>query len=316
MQDTTSSETEVMQCMEVWGGSQPIDAHIQMSGLDAWVYCKPFQGATAGGDVYYVSSCATGRITRLLVADVAGHGAASEEPARVLRDLMRKYVNYLDQTRFVEEMNGKFVALSECGCFATAVVTTFFATNGQLSICNAGHPPPLVYRAGAKSWSFLESVSSEGEIHSDLPLGVVERVGYQLGQFSLGTGDMLLCYTDSLVEARRQNGEWLGMEGLLRIARGLNDCESSGIVRRLLDAIASECSGGTDADDMTVLVFRANGQGRRIPLRIRCLAPLRVIRGVAGALRRGVAAPWPELSLANIGGAFLPALGNRWRGRR
>src|SRR5687768_18611008 len=56
------------------GGNQPADSGVVMAGLDAWVYCRPYHGAAAGGDVYYVSSCATGRITRLLVADVSGHG--------------------------------------------------------------------------------------------------------------------------------------------------------------------------------------------------------------------------------------------------
>ena len=97
-----------MQCMEVWGGNQPVDSGVVMAGLDAWVYCRPFGGkpdlpAESGGDVYFVSSCATGRITRLLVADVSGHGAVVSEVAGSLRRLMRKYVNYLDPTKFVGE---------------------------------------------------------------------------------------------------------------------------------------------------------------------------------------------------------------------
>ena len=74
-------DAQVMQCMEVWGGNQTADSGVIMAGLDAWVYSKPFGGADGGGDVYYVSSCATGRITRLLVADVSGHGT----PAAVRR---------------------------------------------------------------------------------------------------------------------------------------------------------------------------------------------------------------------------------------
>ena len=62
--------------MEVWGGSQLTQRSVQFSGLDAWVYSKPHAHADKGGDVIYASSCATGRITRLLLADVAGHGSA------------------------------------------------------------------------------------------------------------------------------------------------------------------------------------------------------------------------------------------------
>src|SRR6188474_3793463 len=53
-----------MSCMEVWGGNQGVDTGVQMAGLDAWIYSRPYGKASAGGDVYYVSSCATGRITR------------------------------------------------------------------------------------------------------------------------------------------------------------------------------------------------------------------------------------------------------------
>lgn len=312
--ETNSQQTETMQCMEVWGGSQPIDSQIQMWGLDAWVYSKPFGGAAAGGDVYYVSSCATGRITRLLVADVSGHGAESQQPAKALRDLMRRYVNYLDQTRFVEEMNRQFVSLSECGCFATALVTTFFATNGHLSLCNAGHPPPLIFRAAARSWDFVESTPSEEAVYRDLPLGIFDQVGYGQGEFSLATGDMLLCYTDSLIEARRQDRELLGAEGLLRIVRQIDSADPTRIVPLLLGAIAAECPDGCAADDMTVLAFRANGNGRQIPRRVRWLAPFRVVRGIANAIKTRSALPWPDLSLANIGGATVTALGNGWRG--
>src|SRR2546421_568934 len=90
-------DPQVMTCMEVWGGNALTDNSVSMSGLDAWVYSKPYQDAAAGGDVYYVSSCATGRITRLLVADVSGHGSAVTATAAALRNLMRRYVNHLDQ---------------------------------------------------------------------------------------------------------------------------------------------------------------------------------------------------------------------------
>jgi serine phosphatase RsbU (regulator of sigma subunit) len=147
-----------MQCMEVWGGNQAFDAAVSMPGLDAWVYSKPYgenPGQGSGGDVYYVSACATGRINRLLLADVSGHGAAVHDTAAQLRALMRQYVNYVDQGAFVSAMNHQFLESSAANCFATALVTTFFAPTRYLSLCNAGHPAPLWYRAKEKSWCFL-----------------------------------------------------------------------------------------------------------------------------------------------------------------
>ena len=85
-----------MTCMEVWGGSQLTSNGVELSGLDVWVYSKPYGEAQRGGDVYYVSSCATGRISRVLLADVSGHGTSVAATAADLRSLMRRFVNRLD----------------------------------------------------------------------------------------------------------------------------------------------------------------------------------------------------------------------------
>ena len=166
-----SADARTMSCMEVWGGSDAADAAVTLSGLDAWVYSRPYEQADAGGDVYYVSACATGRINRLLVADVSGHGQSVRDVALQLRDLMRRYVNYLDQSKFVLSMNKQFVECSAAGCFATAIVTTFFAATRTLSVCNAGHPPPLVWRNKARQWAHLvpanPRTAAEAETDSD-----------------------------------------------------------------------------------------------------------------------------------------------------
>ena len=78
---------ESMKCMEVWGGHQAVDQSLQMPGLKVWVYSRPYGKAIGGGDVYYLSFCASGRITRMLLADVSGHGETVSQVAVGLRDL-------------------------------------------------------------------------------------------------------------------------------------------------------------------------------------------------------------------------------------
>src|ERR1700726_969269 len=151
----TQKTTQQMSCMEVWGGSQLTTRRVEMGGLDAWVYSKPFGEAQRGGDVYYASSCATGRITAPPLADVSGPGNAVASTAANLRTLMRRFVNRLDQTEFVRLLNQQFTALSESGTFATAIVATFFAPTQRLIVCNAGHPRPLLYQAAKREWTFL-----------------------------------------------------------------------------------------------------------------------------------------------------------------
>jgi Stage II sporulation protein E (SpoIIE) len=105
MPPMTNSPVEHMPCMEVWGGSQLTSRCVVLGGLDAWVYSKPHGKSRCGGDVYYASSCAAGRITRLLLADVAGHGTPVAAIAADLRTLMRRFVNRWDQAEFVRLLN-------------------------------------------------------------------------------------------------------------------------------------------------------------------------------------------------------------------
>jgi hypothetical protein len=60
--------TQQIQRLEVWGGDRGVEHHSRMPGLEVWLYSQPYDDASSGGDVYYLSSCASGRISRLLLA--------------------------------------------------------------------------------------------------------------------------------------------------------------------------------------------------------------------------------------------------------
>lgn len=288
--------------MEVWGGNQPVDSGVVMAGLDAWVFSQPHAGAQAGGDVHYVSSCATGRITRLLVADVSGHGSVVSETSQSLRRLMRRYVNYIDQMQFVGALNQQFSTLSRNGTFATAVAATFFAPTGELSVCNAGHPPPMLYRKKTRQWSVLERERRERSSSArNLPLGILDLADYDQYSLRLHTGDLVLFYTDSLIESKDERGEWLGVEGLLEVVRALDTSAPEELVPNLITALRSRGDHNLSEDDVTILLFRPNGLAPRAPFLQRVVAPLRVLGGVLRSwLPGGEPAPWPEFSLANL----------------
>src|SRR5262249_52534986 len=134
MQNMPDSPVKLMQCMEVWGGNQRTDSGVIMPGLDAWIYAEPWQNEQAGGDVHYLSRCASGQVVRMLVADVSGHGSSVASTATQLRALMRRYVNHHDQGGFVRSLNREFTVASAAGIFATAVAMTFDSPTNKLLI--------------------------------------------------------------------------------------------------------------------------------------------------------------------------------------
>jgi phosphoserine phosphatase RsbU/P len=304
-----------MQCMEVWGGSQITAAGVAMGGLDAWVYSKPYGQAQSGGDVYYASSCATGRISRLLLADVSGHGNAVAATAADLRTLMRRFVNRLDQAEFVRLLNQQFTALSRDGTFATAIVTTFFAPSRRLTVCNAGHPRPFLYRAETRHWDFLGHPGAAAQVASgNIPMGIIDAIDYEHFDVELESGDCVVSYTDALIESRDADGKMLGEAGLLRMVRQLGDVEPYRLIERLLEEVVERSPESLSEDDVTVLLVRANGGQPRYSLLEKSRALGRFLGLLVGAIR-----PWaerpplPDANLSNIGGAIIPALGRRWR---
>jgi sigma-B regulation protein RsbU (phosphoserine phosphatase) len=314
----TDSPTQHMQCMEVWGGSQIASSGVELAGLDVWIYSRPFGQAQRGGDVYYVSSCASGRISRLLLADVSGHGKSVASTAADLRTLMRRFVNRLDQKEFVRLLNEQFTALSRQDTFSTAVVTTFFAPSRRLSLCNAGHPRPLLFRALDGRWSFLgHEDNPEKKGPRNIPLGIFQLADYEHIDIELNPGDCLVSYTDAFIESCDADGEMLGEEGLLRIVNLLGDIPAEKLIASLLQEIAERFPENLSADDVTLMVVRANGRSLQFSFREKLDAFGRFLKAFFRSLNpQADRAPFPDANLANLGGAIIPALARRWRAPR
>ncbi|MCA9291555.1 MAG: serine/threonine-protein phosphatase [Phycisphaerales bacterium] len=312
-----------LQCMEVWGGNEANDSRVSLSGLDAWVFSRPFAGEAHGGDVHYVSSCASGRISRLLVADVSGHGEAVAAIAVGLRTLLRRYVNHIDQTRFVESMNEALSRTFADGGFATSVISTYFGPTRTLSVSNAGHPPPLWYRAKTGVWQALTfeafgrpadaetDATGDGGVR-DLPLGIVGPTRYTRVDVRIDPMDLVVFYTDSLIEAADHDGRQIGVDGLLELVRGLEDGDPDALIPALLARVDVHREGRDAGDDVTVLLIRPNGRKPVRPLIDRLLLPWHMGKAFVASLRPGgPPMPWPEFSLAAMGGFFSDRLSRR-----
>ncbi|MFO0906884.1 MAG: PP2C family protein-serine/threonine phosphatase [Isosphaeraceae bacterium] len=250
----------VMACMEIHGGSRALDEAFATPGLDAWLHSRPYGGAENGGDVHYVSVCGGGVITRVVVADVSGHGSEVAAISETLRGLMRKNINSKSQTRLVQALNRQFGESAQLRKFATAVVATYLAHRRTLTISNAGHPRPFWYRAAERSWEILDrDVLKRG----NLPLGIDDDSPY--GQFTvtLGENDLVLFYTDALTEAADPSGRMLGEDGMLALLDSVSAEEPHRLLPSLLERIDTHREGRPADDDVTALVLRHNAAGPR-----------------------------------------------------
>lgn len=284
MSSLAAPETDRMNCMEVWGGNSHVDRGLRTPGLQVWVYSQPHKNATRGGDVYYVSSCASGRITRLLLADVSGHGQEVASVSTKLRSLMRRNVNLISQSQFVSEMNQQFAENSQIDVFATALVCTFFSPTRSLQFCNAGHPVPLLYRACENAWMLAPSVANVERAAgiADTPLGAIDEAEYSRFELALDPGDMVMCVSDAFTESFDGKGEMLGTDGLLDRVKKLDVSRPDQLIGELSDLLTSERQDNLQGDDASVILFMADGSSPSLASDL--LAPIRLLRGVRDAV--------------------------------
>jgi sigma-B regulation protein RsbU (phosphoserine phosphatase) len=152
-------------------------------------------------------------------------------------------------------LNETFLKSSRRSQYATAFLASYYSGSGELLFTNAGHVPPLWYRAAAREWSLLvESTPYSTEI-VDLPLGLIPGTGYTQTAIRFEPGDLLLLYTDGISEARDESGTQLGLERLLSIARNLPTKSASEAGKGLLAAVAGFRGPAPSTDDETILAL-------------------------------------------------------------
>jgi len=249
-----------------------------MPGLDVWVSSKPRQHHSGdGGEVHFISSCASGRITRMLLADVCSQDAGFVELSTELRALMMKNANAINQGRFVQAMNERFGDFAAEGAFATGLVTTFFAPTRSFNMCNAGSPSPLIYRQAVGEWSLLKpSVPQESTSPGDAPDERMLEDEYQQLSTRLEDGDMVLSYSNVLTECRDANGQLYGTQGLVELVKQCDPAKPAELVASLMRLVDSEDGLATDA---TILLCQA--KDRSVGWKNNLLAPFRLLGSVA-----------------------------------
>ena len=242
-------------CFELWGGNRSVDHPVELPGLAGWVYSQPLEGAAGGGDVHYLSVCSKGMISRVALADVAGHGSRASSIAENLRHVLHRHTDNWDQSALMRELNEAFALETVESQFATAAVLGFYLETAELLFSSAGHPPPLWYRAQENSWELLQDKTPLAVEIEGLPLGLIPGTTYSQTAVRLGARDLLVLYTDGIIEAdssRRQ----LGSEGLLDLARRLTTESPFEVSRALVSGVQAFRGDVPPHDDETLLVLQ------------------------------------------------------------
>ena len=260
---STETASHNLVCMEIWGGNHRVARTVELPGLAGWVYSQPLPGHSNGGDLHYLSVCSQGRLARVGLADVSGHGQPVSGVADCLRTLMREHINTLDQSDLLRGLNRTFQQQCVSGMkFASVILLGIHGRpgepdSGRMVFSNAGQPRPLWYRSAQKSWEQLKETAAHDQAElADLPLGIIPGTDYRQSVVQLEAGDLVLLYSDGLLEARNPQDELLGEERLLELARTVPVDSPAAAGQALLAEVEKFRQGAPARDDETLLVLQ------------------------------------------------------------
>ena len=279
MQAANKNQRDLLQCMEVRGGHGDAANYFSRPGLDVWIWSQArHDPKSEGGDMHYITSCASGRITRMLMADVGGVDNLFADVAERARDLLKRNINAIAQGPTMQQLSADMASTTKQGGFASTLLSTFFAPTRSLTICNAGHPPPLLYRSATKKWTAIKSDAQESVPAKDFS-GTADPLEYQRLKLKLELGDLILCYSNALAECRQADGRTLGVLGLQTFARRLNPGKmSADTLNEFVADIKAEHQDNLRDEDATVILCKATRT--HVAMRDNFLAPFRLLRGV------------------------------------
>jgi serine phosphatase RsbU (regulator of sigma subunit) len=120
---------------------------------------------------------------------------------------------------------------------------------GKLEYCSAGHPPAMLLRANGK----LEFLSEGG-----LLLGVVAAAPYVRGCVQLEPGDVLLTYSDGLIESVNDSEEEFGYARIETQMRRAQNDSADAVLFSVLGAVQDFAAARPLVDDMTLAIVRRN----------------------------------------------------------
>ena len=215
--------------------------------LDYSAQCR--QVHALGGDCYDFVPLADKRLA-VMIGDASGKGLAAALMISNVQSSLRTaaLLTGNDLAAVVAAVNRQVHASSLADRYATLFYGVFDAATRTLRYVNARHNPPMVIRRDS-STVWLETGGA--------PVGMFPDWTYEEGVVQLNPGDLVLAYSDGVIEAVNPAGEEWGVESLRRAAAE-SDTQSADEIVHAIFATMDDFSRGRQTDDATVLALRVH----------------------------------------------------------
>jgi sigma-B regulation protein RsbU (phosphoserine phosphatase) len=243
-------ESELTIAREVQNQLFPKDAPITKT-LEIKGVCNPAR--MVSGD-YYDFMPLPGESLAFAIGDVAGKGISAALLMAAIQSTMRTQLSaangdgsrHLSAAKMVATLNRQLYATTSPEKYATFFFSLYDEATHLLTYTNAGHLAPILLRG-----SEVQMLGSTGTVVGAFPIARYEEKSVEMG-----SGDVLLAYTDGITEPENVYGEMFGEERLKDLVVKYSKADSSELIARTMEAVMEWTGSGELQDDMTMVVAR------------------------------------------------------------
>ena len=206
-----------------------------------------------GGDVYDFLSYNPGR-TALAVGDVSGKAAPAALYAALVSGILRSLApQHLSPAAMLTALNDQLQERKLDSQYVTMLMAVWDDSNQTLQLANAGSVQPLFVEASADRTKppRVRTIQAEG-----FPLGLFPNAEYEEFTLSTRPGDLIVFFSDGIVDALNAEGEMFGEERLTGLLESQHHPTAKSTVDAILKAVSDFQAGVDHFDDETIVVLR------------------------------------------------------------
>ena len=205
-----------------------------------------------GGDFCnFIPGTGANASLKVLIADISGKGMAAALYMVQVHTIMQSLKQVEDIKKYLVDLNEKLTPILPAQVFLTSSIIEL-SNNSELLICRAGHLPILYYSTASRTCTKI--------VPRGLGIGLTPNSLFannlEIKQLQPVKGDVIVLYTDGLIEAMNQYKKEFGEERLEKIVCANAELDAFDIQNMILKGIAGFRGGAAPHDDMTLIVMK------------------------------------------------------------
>lgn len=218
----------------------------QYPGLGLGAFSLPARGVS--GDYFDIIQTRSERVV-CVIGDVAGKGVSAALIMVMIRAILHLITNTnKDIATVLNWVNKGITGKIDLDHYATLSIVAVNTITGEVEYANASHQALLLYRRASDNLETLDIKS--------VPIGVERSTEYARKALRLSDGDILVMYTDGIVEAMNEQGKQYGRKGLSQVVIKNRDLAPKDIVAKIKSDLSAFVGEVRQHDDQTVLVLK------------------------------------------------------------